>query len=116
MIFYARFVLHVFVNAQSKVSFITFAEGMGRIVAIPFFNLGTKLGWAVSDTPRPIDSLRRASLSIVKESGGLRCRSAWAKKMWPFSGFCLRTFQPLVSQYTDCAFSAAFHVIVGTEI
>jgi len=116
MIFYTRVALHVFVNAQSKVSFITFAEGMGTIVATPFFNLGANGGWAVSARPRPIYSLGRATLSIIKEAGGLRCRSAWVRKIWPFSAFCLRTFQPVVSQYTDCAFSAAFQVLVETEI
>lgn len=83
-IFYTRVALHVFVNVQSKVSFITFAEGMGRIVPIPFFNLGANCGWAVSAKPRAIYFLGRASLSIVKEAGGLRFRSAWVRKIWPF--------------------------------
>ena len=74
------------------------------------------MGWAVSAKPRPIYSLGRASLSIVKEAGGLRCKSAWARKIWPSSGFRLRTFQPVVSQYTDCAFPAAFQAFVETEI
>ena len=45
VIFYTRIALHVFVNAQSKVSFITChegIEGVGRIIAIYFFNLGAK--------------------------------------------------------------------------
>jgi len=48
--------LHVLVNAQSKVSFTTCHEGtdgVGRVIAIPFFNLGAKGGgWSVPSPGR----------------------------------------------------------------
>jgi hypothetical protein len=63
---------------------------------------GTRSGWGVSVTPRPLFTPGKYQLPIVQEAG-------WApgfgqvRKISPPTGFDARTIQPVASRYTDYA-------------
>jgi hypothetical protein len=71
-----------------------------RGIALPFLDHGTRRGWGVSVTPRPLFTPRKDSVPIVQEAGwapGL----VWIGAENPASHRDPRTIQPVASCYTD---------------
>ena len=73
--------------------------------------LGTRWGWVVSTTPRPL---------CPRERPGTHCTGVWVGlgagldrcgKSRPPPGFDPRTFQPVASRYTDYATSAPLNYL-----
>jgi hypothetical protein len=74
-----------------------------RGIALPFLDQGTRRGWGVSVTHRPLFTPRKDPVPIVQEA-------AWAPgPIWTGvenlapPGFDPRTVQPVASRYTDWA-------------
>jgi hypothetical protein len=65
---------------------------------------GTRSGWGVSLTPRPLFTFGKNPVPIVQEVGwlgGFQGRSEQVRKISPPPGFDLRTVKPVASRYTD---------------
>jgi len=85
-----------------------------RGIALLFHDHGTRRGWGVSVTPRPLFTPRKDPVPIVQESG-------WALgPVWtgaenlapPPPGFDPRTVQPVASLYTDWAIRPTFFAVL----
>ena len=74
-----------------------------RGIVLPFHDDGTRRGWGVSVTPRPIFTPGKNTLPIVQEAGWPQGRSGQVRKISPLPGFDCRTVQPVASRYTDYA-------------
>jgi hypothetical protein len=79
------------------------AHRESRGIALPFLDHGTRRGWGVSVTPRPIFTPGKEPVPVVQETG-------WAPgPVWTGAenlaapGFDPQTVQPLASRYTDWA-------------
>jgi hypothetical protein len=74
-----------------------------RGIALPFHNRGTRRGWGVSVTPRPLFTPGKDPVPIVQEAGWAPL-PVWtgAENLAP-PGFDPRTVQPVASRYTDWA-------------
>ena len=115
----ARFVEntgHVLKNSKKKKVKCTLAQALrlctgrtahrgSRGIALLFHDHGTRRGWGVSVTPRPLFTPGKDPAPIVQEAG-------WAPgPVWtgaenlapPPPGFDPRTVQPVASRYTDWA-------------
>ena len=73
------------------------AQRVSRGIPLFFLKLGTRWGWVVKATPRPIYPREADPVPIVQEAGWAP-GFVWmgAKNLAP-SGFDLRTFQPVAS-------------------
>ena len=78
------------------------AQRVGRGIALPFHDHGTRRGWVVSSTPRPILPSGKPRYPFYRRMGGPQGRSGRAENLTP-PGFDPRTVQPVVSRYTDWA-------------
>ena len=71
-----------------------------RGIALPFHDHGTRRGWGVSVTPRPLFTPGKDPVPILQEAG-------WAPgPVWNISpppGFDSRNVQPLANRYIDYA-------------
>ena len=72
-----------------------------RGIALPFHDYGTKRGWGVRVTPRPLFTPGKDPVPIVQEAGW----APWAGldrcgKSRPPPGFDPRTVQPVAGRYT----------------
>ena len=74
-----------------------------RGIAIPFHDHGTRRGWEVSFTPRPLFTPRKDQVPVVQEIGWTK-GPVWAgaENLAP-TGIRSRTVQPVGSHYTDWA-------------
>ena len=82
-----------------------------RNIALLFYDHGTRRGWGVSVTPRPLFTPRKDPVPIVQEAG-------WAPgPVWtPPPGFDPRTVQPVASRYTDYATRSTVNVVVRVKL
>ena len=71
-----------------------------RDVAPTFHDHGTRRGWGVSVTPRPLYR-ERPGTTLYRRLNGPLGRSGWVWKIWPPPGFDPRTVQPVASRCTD---------------
>jgi hypothetical protein len=72
-------------------------------IAIPFYDHGTRRGWVVSVTSRPLFTPGKDPVPIVEGLGGPQGRSGQVQKILPPPGFDPRTVQPVASCYIDFA-------------
>ena len=93
-----------------------------RGIALPFHDHGTRRGWGVSVTPRPLFTPGKDPVPIVQEAGwapGL----VWtgAENLSP-PGFDPQTVQPIAIRYTDCYLAHtlisrwSMNFLMGTKI
>jgi hypothetical protein len=75
----------------------------GIRVALPFLDHGTRRGWGVSVTPRPLLPPGKTRYPLYRRLGGPQGRSGQVRKISPPPGFEPRTVQPVASRYTDWA-------------
>jgi hypothetical protein len=75
-----------------------------RGIALLFYDNGTRRGWGVSVTPRPLFNPGKDPVSIAEEAGWAP-GPVWkdAENLAPPPGFDPRTVQPVASRYTDWA-------------
>jgi hypothetical protein len=78
-------------------------QRVGRGIALLFRDLGTRRGWVVSLTPRPLYPQERPSTHCTGGWVGLRAGLDVREKSRPPPGFDPRTIQPIASCYTDWA-------------
>ena len=73
-----------------------------RGMALLFLDHGTRRGWGVIVTPRPLFTPWKDPVPIVQEAGWAP-ESVWtgAENLDPPPGFDPRTFQPVASRYAD---------------
>jgi hypothetical protein len=69
-------VKHTLIQALRLCTGRTAHRGSGGIV-LPFHDLGTRRGWGVSVTPRPLFTPRRDPVSIVQEEAGWAPGPVW---------------------------------------
>ena len=79
------------------------AHRRSRGIALLFYDHGTRRGWGVSVTPRPLFTPGRDPVPIAQEAGRAP-GPVWtgAENLAP-PGFDPRTVQPVASRYTDYA-------------
>jgi len=75
-----------------------------RGIALLFYDHGTRRGWWVSVTPRPLFTPGKDPVPIVHEAGWAP-GPVWtdAENLAPHPGFDPRSVQPVASRYTDWA-------------
>ena len=81
-----------------------------RGIALHFLDHGTRKGWGVSVTPRPLFTPGKDPVSIVQGLGGPQGRSGQVRKISPPPGFDPRTVQRVASRYTDWAARPTQHM------
>ena len=74
-----------------------------RGIDLPFLDHGTRRGWGVNVTPRPLFTLGKYPVPIVQEAGWTPGPVWTGAKISPPSGFDPRTVQPVASRHTDWA-------------
>ena len=74
-----------------------------RGIALPFHDHGTRRGWGVNVTPRPLFTPGKDPVPVVQEAGWAP-GPVWAgaENLAP-AGIRTRTFQPVASRYTGWA-------------
>ena len=78
------------------------ARRVGRGIALLFHDRGTRRGWVVSRTPRPHFTPGKDPVPILQEAGWAPGPVWTGGKSRPHRD-SIRTFQPVVSRYTDLA-------------
>ena len=78
------------------------AHRESRGIALPFDDHGTRRGWEVSVTPRPLFTIGKDPVLIVQEAGWAQGRSGQVRKISHTQGFDPRTVQPVARRYNDC--------------
>jgi hypothetical protein len=79
------------------------AHGGSRGIALPFLDHGTRRGWGVSVTPRPLFTPGKTRYLLYRRLGGPQGQSGQVWKISPPPGFDPRTIQPIASCYTNWA-------------
>ena len=80
------------------------AHRRSRGIPLPILEHGTRKGWGVSVTPRPLFTPGKDPVPIVQEVGWApRAGLDRCEKSRPPPGFEPRTVQPVASRYTDSA-------------
>jgi len=79
------------------------AHRESRGIPLLFHDHGTRRGWGVSVTPRPLFTPGKDPVPIVQEDGWAQGRPRQVRKISPPPGFDPRTVQPVASRYTDWA-------------
>ena len=79
------------------------AHRESRGIALPFDDHGTRKGWEVSVTPRPLFTPGKTRYPLYRRLRGPQGRSGQVRKISPPPGFDNRTVQPVASRYTDYA-------------
>ena len=74
-----------------------------RCIALLFHDHGTRRGWGVSVTLRPLFTPGKTGHPLYRRLGGLQCRSVEVRKISSPPGFDPRTVQTVASRYTDWA-------------
>ena len=79
-------------------------EGLNVLVWLrPSFNIGTRCGWVVNATPRPLYPGKEPPHPLYRSLGGPQGRYGRVRKFSPLQGFEHRTVQSEASRYTDYA-------------
>ena len=78
------------------------AQSVGGGIALLFHDRGTRNGWVVSSTAQPHFTPGKTRYPFYRRLGGPQGRSGWAENLVP-TEIRSRTFQPVVSRYTDRA-------------
>jgi hypothetical protein len=73
-------------------------------MALPFHDHGSRRGWGISVTPRPLFTPEKDPVSIIQEAGWAP-EPDWTgeENLAPPPGFDPRTVQPVASHYTNWA-------------
>jgi len=79
------------------------AHRMSRGIALLFRDHGTRRGWGVSFTPRPLFTHGKTRYPLYRMLNGTQDRSGQVRKISLPPGFDPRTVQPVASRYTDYA-------------
>ena len=74
-----------------------------RGIALPFHEHGTRRGWGVSITPRPLFTRGKTRYPLYRRLGGPQGLCEQVRKISPPPGLDPRTVQPVASRYTDYA-------------
>jgi len=74
-----------------------------RGTVLLFLDHGTRRGWGVSVTPRPLFTPGKTRYPLNRRLDGAQGRSGKVRKISPPPWFDPRTVQPIVSHYTDWA-------------
>ena len=72
-----------------------------RGIALLFLDHGTRRGWGVSVTPRPLFTPGKTRYPLYTRMGGPQDRSGQVRKISPPPGFDPQIVQPVASRYTD---------------
>ena len=72
-----------------------------RGIALPFLDHGTRRGWGVSVTPRPLFTPGKTRYPLYRRLCGPQGRSGQVRKTSPPPGSDPRSLQPVASRYTD---------------
>jgi hypothetical protein len=80
----------------------TFHRG-SKCIALSFHDHGTRRGWGVSVTPRPLFTPGKTRYHLYRRLGGPQGQAGQVRKITPPPGFDTRTVQPVASRYTDWA-------------
>ena len=83
-----------------------------RGIALPFHDLGTRRGWGVSFTPRPLFTPGKTRYPLYRRLSGPQGRSGHVRKISPPTGFDPRMVQPVASRYTNYATRPTFNNVV----
>jgi hypothetical protein len=90
-------------------------RGRGGI-ALPFHDHGTRRGWGVSVTHRPLSTPGKARYPFCKRRGRPQGRSGQVRKISSTPGFYPWTAQPVASRYTDWATRPPISYMLGVWI
>jgi len=74
-----------------------------RGIALLFLDHGTKRGWGISVTPKPLFAPGKDPVPVYRRLGGPQGRSGQVRKISSPSGFDPRIVQSVTSRYTDWA-------------
>ena len=72
-----------------------------RGIALHFHDHGSRRGWGVSVTPRPLLPPENTRYPLYRRHGGPQGRSGQVREISPQPGFDPRTVQPVASRYTE---------------
>jgi len=86
------------------------AHRRSRGITLLFLDHGTRRGWGVSVTPRPLFTLGKSRYPLYRRLGGPHGRSGQVLKISPPPAFDPRTVQPVASRYTD--YATRLHICV----
>jgi len=75
----------------------------GGGIAVLFHDHGTRRGWEVSVTPRPLFTSGKDTVPIYRRLGVPQGRSGQVRKILPPPGFDPQTVQPVARRYTNWA-------------
>ena len=79
------------------------AQRVGTVIALLFYDRGTRRGWVFSSTPQPHSTPGKDPvLFLYRRLGGLQGRSGRAENLVT-TGIRSRTIKTVVSRYTDWA-------------
>ena len=78
------------------------AHRVCRGIALLFHDRGIRMGWVVSNTPRPHFNPGKTRYPFYRGLCGAQGRSGQAENLVP-TGIRSRTVQPVISRYTDWA-------------
>jgi len=73
---------------------------LSAIIALPFLDHGTRRGWGVIVTPRPLITPRKTRYPLYRRLGGPQGWSGQVRKISPPPRFDPQTVQPVASHYT----------------
>ena len=76
------------------------AHRESRGIALPFNDHGTRRGWGVSVTPRPLFTPGKTRYPLYRRLGRPQGRSGQVQKISPATGFDPQTVKPVASHYT----------------
>jgi len=92
-----------------------------EVIALLFHDHGTRRGWGVSVTLRPLFTPGKTRYPLYRRLGGPHYRSGQVRKISSPPGFDPRTVQPVASRYTNYATRTTFevrgtqHILRGNE-
>jgi hypothetical protein len=92
-----------------SVLWMVYATHSSRDIALLFHDHGTRRGWGVSVTPRPLYTPGKTRYPLYRRLGGPQGRTGQVWKISPPPGFDSRTVQPVASRYTDWATGPTKH-------
>jgi hypothetical protein len=85
-----------------------------RVIALPFLDHGTRRGWGVSVTPRPLFTPWKDPVPIVQEAGWAQGRFGQVRKISPHRDFFVLIIWPCILHYItlkDCVMFISLLVI-----
>ena len=88
-------------NISVPIIGLVVAQWVGGSIALLFHNHGTRMGWVVSSTPRPLFTPGKDPVTIVQEAVWAPRAGLDDREISTPPGFDPRTVQPVVGRYTD---------------